>query len=165
MRNLPSRFGLVLVLIGFASVLQAQLRDQLTVAVLFGEATPPLVQNRYFLPVGEHAGARHALSGTLHFSETRMITGHPDSDWKGSGRKRLPGFLDPCRTSPRPFRPSRARHHLLGRARGQLLEHHRVAGKSMGGNVRQRLLTSFVSLRSHRQQDRPSPQRCRDFCL
>ena len=67
-------------------------RDQLTVQHLFDANIPEIVDNRYFQPIGTTGPSSHRLSGTLHFTETRMTTRHPDSDWKGGGQTYFPAF-------------------------------------------------------------------------
>lgn len=76
----------------------ATVRDRLTVEGLFGTTPPGVVHNAYYQPIGAVRSASKALCGTLHFTETRMTTTHPDSDWKGSGQTLFPAFSLPVVT-------------------------------------------------------------------
>jgi CubicO group peptidase (beta-lactamase class C family) len=82
----------VLSLTGAPKAQSTDVRDRLTVQDLFEGNYPQLVQNRYFMPIGEERPSPHQLSGTLRFSETPMVTIHPESDWQGSGQNLFPAF-------------------------------------------------------------------------
>lgn len=68
------------------------LRDKLTFDDLMNGNFPELVHNDYFMPIGSTTPPVHQLSGEIHFRETTMNTTHPDSDWKGSGKRFFPSF-------------------------------------------------------------------------
>jgi hypothetical protein len=73
-------------------------RDRLTANDLLGTAPPGVVHNGYFEPQGTLQTVANTLCGTLHFSDTRMATTHPDADWRGGGMTLFPAFSLPVIT-------------------------------------------------------------------
>ena len=70
-------------------------RDALSANDLLNDNYPIVVDNRYFMPMGASAPAKHELSGMIQFSEQTMVTTHPDATWLGSGQTIFPSFTLP----------------------------------------------------------------------
>lgn len=69
-RLINSFFALLIAVTVGVAVAKAGPRDRLTVEEMFGEIGRGPVDNRYFMPMGNVAPARHALSATLAIPET-----------------------------------------------------------------------------------------------
>jgi hypothetical protein len=63
-------FALLIAATVGAAVAKAEPRDRLTMEEMFGEVGLGPVDNRYFMPMGDAAPARHALSTKLVIPET-----------------------------------------------------------------------------------------------
>ena len=70
-------------------------RDHLKYEELFAEKSPGIVDNKYYVAITPSTAPPHKLSGTIHFSETRM--NHQVKKWSyhGEGLSYFPKFSIP----------------------------------------------------------------------